>query len=45
MDRSVLLVDDHAGFRAEARATLAAGGFEVIGGPPPPRPPFARPPA
>ena len=31
MDRSVLLVDDHAGFRAEARATLAAGGFEVIG--------------
>jgi DNA-binding NarL/FixJ family response regulator len=31
MDRSVLLVDDHAGFRAEARATLVAGGYDVIG--------------
>jgi DNA-binding NarL/FixJ family response regulator len=29
--RSVLLVDDHAGFRAEARAMLEADGYEVIG--------------
>jgi len=29
--RSVLLVDDHAGFRAEARAMLAADGYDVIG--------------
>jgi DNA-binding NarL/FixJ family response regulator len=31
MNRSVLLVDDHAGFRAEARATLETGRFDVIG--------------
>jgi two-component system response regulator EvgA len=31
VDRSVLLVDDHAGFRAEARATLEAGRYDVIG--------------
>ena len=31
MDRSVLLVDDHAGFRAEARATLEADRYDVIG--------------
>jgi DNA-binding NarL/FixJ family response regulator len=29
--RSVLLVDDHAGFRSEARAMLEAEGFDVIG--------------
>ena len=28
---SVLIVDDHAGFRGMARAMLEAGGFEVIG--------------
>jgi DNA-binding NarL/FixJ family response regulator len=28
---SVLIVDDHAGFRAAARALLQAGGFEVVG--------------
>jgi DNA-binding NarL/FixJ family response regulator len=27
----VLIVDDHAGFRAFARALLAADGFEVVG--------------
>ena len=31
VNRSVLLVDDHAGFRAEARAMLEADGYEVIG--------------
>jgi DNA-binding NarL/FixJ family response regulator len=31
VNRSVLLVDDHAGFRAEARATLETGWFDVIG--------------
>jgi two-component system response regulator EvgA len=31
VDRSVLLVDDHAGFRAEARATLEADRYDVIG--------------
>jgi DNA-binding NarL/FixJ family response regulator len=29
--RSVLLVDDHAGFRAEARAMLEADGYSVTG--------------
>lgn len=28
---TVLIVDDHAGFRAGARALLEADGFEVIG--------------
>jgi DNA-binding NarL/FixJ family response regulator len=28
---TVLIVDDHAGFRAAARALLEAGGFDVIG--------------
>jgi DNA-binding NarL/FixJ family response regulator len=31
MERSVVLVDDHAGFRSEARATLEAGGYQVLG--------------
>ena len=31
MSRSVLLVDDHAGFRAQARALLTAAGYDVIG--------------
>jgi DNA-binding NarL/FixJ family response regulator len=31
VNRSVLLVDDHAGFRAEARAMLEADGYDVIG--------------
>jgi two-component system, chemotaxis family, chemotaxis protein CheY len=31
VERSVLLVDDHAGFRAEARATLEAERYDVIG--------------
>jgi DNA-binding NarL/FixJ family response regulator len=30
MRRSVLIVDDHAGFRASARALLAADGFDVV---------------
>jgi DNA-binding NarL/FixJ family response regulator len=29
--RTVLIVDDHAGFRAGARALLTADGFEVVG--------------
>jgi DNA-binding NarL/FixJ family response regulator len=29
--RTVLIVDDHAGFRSSARALLQAGGFEVVG--------------
>lgn len=31
MPRSVLIVDDHDGFRATARALLEADGFDVIG--------------
>jgi DNA-binding NarL/FixJ family response regulator len=31
MGRTVLIVDDHAGFRAAARALLEAGGFDVLG--------------
>lgn len=31
MNRTVLMVDDHAGFRARARAMLEAEGFAVIG--------------
>lgn len=31
MARSVLIVDDHAGFRASARAILEADGFEIVG--------------
>jgi DNA-binding NarL/FixJ family response regulator len=29
--RTVLIVDDHAGFRSAARALLEAGGFVVVG--------------
>jgi DNA-binding NarL/FixJ family response regulator len=29
--RTVLIVDDHAGFRSAARELLGAGGFEVVG--------------
>jgi DNA-binding NarL/FixJ family response regulator len=29
--RSVLIVDDHPGFRAQARALLVAAGYEVVG--------------
>ena len=31
MGRSVLIVDDHADFRAFARALLTADGFDVVG--------------
>jgi DNA-binding NarL/FixJ family response regulator len=31
MGMSVLIVDDHPGFRASARRMLEAGGFEVAG--------------
>jgi DNA-binding NarL/FixJ family response regulator len=31
MALSVLIVDDHDGFRSLARAMLEAGGFEVVG--------------
>lgn len=31
MGRTVLIVDDHATFRAAARALLQAGGFDVVG--------------
>jgi DNA-binding NarL/FixJ family response regulator len=31
MPRTVLIVDDHAGFRSAARALLDAAGFEVVG--------------
>ena len=31
MSRTVLIVDDHDGFRAGARALLEADGFEVLG--------------
>ena len=30
MERTVLIVDDHAGFRASARRVLEAGGYSVI---------------
>ena len=30
MKRTVLIVDDHAGFRASARRLLEAGGYSVI---------------
>ena len=31
MAATVLIVDDHAGFRSFARALLEAGGFDVVG--------------
>ena len=31
MSTTVLIVDDHSGFRAAARAVLQAEGFEVVG--------------
>ena len=31
MARTVLVVDDHAGFRSRARLLLAAEGYEVVG--------------
>ncbi len=31
MPMTVLIVDDHAGFRATARAVLESEGFEVVG--------------
>ena len=31
MQHSVLIVDDHAGFRASARRLLEADGYEVVG--------------
>jgi DNA-binding NarL/FixJ family response regulator len=31
MARTLLIVDDHAGFRIWARAVLEAGGFDVVG--------------
>jgi DNA-binding NarL/FixJ family response regulator len=31
VSRRILIVDDHPGFRASARRTLEAGGFDVIG--------------
>jgi DNA-binding NarL/FixJ family response regulator len=31
MSTTVLIVDDHAGFRSQARALLEAEGYEVIG--------------
>jgi DNA-binding NarL/FixJ family response regulator len=31
MPCSVLIVDDHPGFRAQARALLAAAGYRVVG--------------
>ena len=31
MGRTVLIVDDHAGFRTAARALLEASGFDVVG--------------
>ncbi len=30
MARSVLIVDDHPGFRAQARALLTAAGYDVV---------------
>jgi DNA-binding NarL/FixJ family response regulator len=31
MERSVLIVDDHDGFRTQVRALLDAAGYEVVG--------------
>jgi DNA-binding NarL/FixJ family response regulator len=31
MSRRVLIVDDHSGFRAQARALLTAAGYRVVG--------------
>ena len=31
MRRSVVIVDDHAGFRARARVLLVAAGYQVVG--------------
>ena len=31
MAHTVLIVDDHAGFRASARSLLESGGFDVVG--------------
>ena len=31
MDRRVLVIDDHPGFRASARLLLEQGGFDVVG--------------
>lgn len=31
MTQTVLIVDDHAGFRASARSLLECGGFSVVG--------------
>lgn len=31
MSRSILIVDDHPGFRASARRMLEASGYEVVG--------------
>ena len=31
MNKSVLIVDDHAGFRAQARRLLESEGFQVVG--------------
>lgn len=31
MASRILIVDDHAGFRTQARALLEAGGYEVVG--------------
>ena len=31
MQQTVLIVDDHAGFRGFARRLLEAGGFEIVG--------------
>jgi CheY-like chemotaxis protein len=31
MRPTLLIVDDHAGFRALARRLLGSGGFEVVG--------------
>jgi DNA-binding NarL/FixJ family response regulator len=31
MSHRILIVDDHAGFRAQARALLEAEGFDVVG--------------
>jgi AmiR/NasT family two-component response regulator len=31
MDRTMLIVDDHAGYRRQARAMFTSGGYEVVG--------------
>ncbi|HEY2965940.1 MAG TPA: response regulator [Actinomycetota bacterium] len=31
MKRSVLIVDDHGGFRGRARALLVAAGYDIVG--------------